>query len=557
MQVNKAAGLDDIRTEQIKHFGPNTRAWLAHLMNNCIETLKFPKLWRKARVVALLKPGKDPTEAKNFRPISLLCHLYKLLERLVLNRISPVVDAVLIPQQAGFRPGKSCCSQVLNLTQHIEDGFERKQISGVAFVDLSAAYDTVNHKRLISKVYQVTKDFKFTKFVECILQNRMFYVTLMNQNSRWRLQKNGLAQGSVLAPLLFNIYTNDQPIHEDTEHFIYADDVSVTAQDKSFEAVERKLTCTLNKLSDYYAVNALKPNPTKTEVCAFHLNNKDARRTLKVIWKGQELKHNFTPKYLGVTLDRTLSYKEHCSKTKMKISARNNILRYLSGTSWGAKPQVLRTSALALSISAAEYAAPVWCKSSHTKLVDTAVNQAVRTVTGCLKPTPVDKLYPLAGIAPPNVRRQVAAEVERIKQEKDNRHPLFGHIPQETRLKSRKSFLQTTKSTNISPEARKIELWNQHVTHPLIDLKEEPPPGAHLPYTTWKSLNRLRSGVSRCRLNLKKWGYEENSECDCGKEQTHEHLLLCDTLTQTCTQADLLLANERAIQVAEHWKYKI
>lgn len=170
MKVNKSAGLDDIRTEQIKQFGPKTRVWLLNFMNKCVEDLQIPKLWRKSRVVALLKPGKEPTEAKNFRPISLLFHLYKILERMVLNRISLLVDEALIPQQTGFRPGKSCCSQVLNLTQHIEDGFERKEISGVAFVDLSAAYDTVNHKRLISKVYQVTKDYKFTKFIECVIQ---------------------------------------------------------------------------------------------------------------------------------------------------------------------------------------------------------------------------------------------------------------------------------------------------------------------------------------------------------------------------------------------------
>lgn len=71
---------------------------------------------------------------------------------MILNRISLLVDEALIPEQTGFKPGKLWCSQVLNLTQHIEDGFERK-ISGVAFIDLSAAYDTVNHKRLISKVY--------------------------------------------------------------------------------------------------------------------------------------------------------------------------------------------------------------------------------------------------------------------------------------------------------------------------------------------------------------------------------------------------------------------
>ena len=83
--------------------------------------------------------------------ISLLCHTYKLYEQMILNRIAPVVQQRLIKEQAVFRPGKSCTSQLLNLTQHIEDGYQRGMITGAAFVDLSAAYDTVNHRILIQK----------------------------------------------------------------------------------------------------------------------------------------------------------------------------------------------------------------------------------------------------------------------------------------------------------------------------------------------------------------------------------------------------------------------
>ena len=80
------------------------------------------KIWRQSNIIAILKPGKDSTIPKNYRPISLLCHTYKLYERLILNRVSPLLEQHLIKEQAGFRPGKSCTSQLLNLTQHIEDG---------------------------------------------------------------------------------------------------------------------------------------------------------------------------------------------------------------------------------------------------------------------------------------------------------------------------------------------------------------------------------------------------------------------------------------------------
>uniref|UniRef100_H3B9H4 Reverse transcriptase domain-containing protein n=1 Tax=Latimeria chalumnae TaxID=7897 RepID=H3B9H4_LATCH len=143
LKKSKAAGLDDICTEQIKHFGPVTKSWVLCLFNNCSSTLRIPKLWQQAHVIALLKPGKDTSDPKNFRPISLLCHLYKLYERLILNCLSPHIEQHLIPEQARFRPGKSCTGQILNITQHIEDGFERGMITGGVFVDLSAAYDTV------------------------------------------------------------------------------------------------------------------------------------------------------------------------------------------------------------------------------------------------------------------------------------------------------------------------------------------------------------------------------------------------------------------------------
>ena len=115
-------------------------------MNYCATAYTIPKAWRKSRVVALLKPGKPPDSRKSYRPISLLSILYKLYERLIMTRISPIVEEQMSPDQAGFRPGRSCCDQLLNLTQYIEDGFEEKKITGTVFVDLTAAYDTVNHR---------------------------------------------------------------------------------------------------------------------------------------------------------------------------------------------------------------------------------------------------------------------------------------------------------------------------------------------------------------------------------------------------------------------------
>ena len=112
-------------------------------------------------MIAILKPGKDSTLPKSYRPISLLCLTYKLFERMILDRL------MIIDQQAGFRPEKSTTGQLLNLTQHIEDGYiyERGVVTGTVFVDLSAAYDTISHKVLLNKIYRITSDIKFTDLI--------------------------------------------------------------------------------------------------------------------------------------------------------------------------------------------------------------------------------------------------------------------------------------------------------------------------------------------------------------------------------------------------------
>ena len=123
LKNNKASDRDDVLVEQLKNPGPKVHRWLLTMLNKCFMENKIPTLWTRSKIIAILKPGKDSAIPKSYRQISLLCHTYKLYERMILNRIAPTIEQHLIMEQAGFRSGKSCTSQRLNLTQHIEDGY--------------------------------------------------------------------------------------------------------------------------------------------------------------------------------------------------------------------------------------------------------------------------------------------------------------------------------------------------------------------------------------------------------------------------------------------------
>jgi hypothetical protein len=160
-----------------------------------LTTGKLPKLFKQAKIIAILKPGKDGTDASHYRPISLLSVVYKILERLILQRIQPLIDAAVMAR-----------------TSHIEAGFERKLKTGTIFIDVTAAYDTVWRDGLMLKLMRVVSCSKISRLINNMLPIRYFQVFLGDTSSRWRRLKNGLPQGSVLAPILFNLHMSDIPI---------------------------------------------------------------------------------------------------------------------------------------------------------------------------------------------------------------------------------------------------------------------------------------------------------------------------------------------------------
>jgi hypothetical protein len=314
----KAAGVDGILPEFLKNLVPRSIYWIAKLASKIADTNVLPRLWRETKVIAILKPNKEARNPKNYRSISLLSTMYKLFERLLLRRLEPLIEESMPIEQAGFRKNRSCCDQTLALATHIENGFQRQKKSGAVFLDLSSKYDTVWKRGLLLKLAKIIKCKTTLRLLENLISNKKFSVSLNGKVSSYKILQNGLPQGSVLSPILFNTYTADIAC-KSSRKFIYADDVALVAQARTFTELEETLNDDLIIIQKYFRKWQLKLNPSKSVTKVFHLNNREVNRELKIQIDGENIVSEECPKYLGLKFHRTLTYDQHLEGMKNKL----------------------------------------------------------------------------------------------------------------------------------------------------------------------------------------------------------------------------------------------
>ena len=298
-------------------------------------------------------------------------------------------------------------------------------------------------------------------FIVEMLSNRSFVVhTSYGQRSRLRTMKNGVPQGSVLSPMLFNIYISDLP-ETTSRKYGYADDLAILLRRPSWKETEEGLNKDMTILVDYLRKWRLQLSIGKTVSAAYHLlNNSEAKRELDVFVDNKRLVFQQAPKYLGVRLDRMLNFKQHLEEVAGKVTPRVALIRRLAGTTWGASAKTLRISTQALVFLADEYCAPVWCESPHVKKVDVAINSSLLTISGCLKLTPVFQLPVLEGIAPCGPKAEgshprLGAESSETRLEHPARHDTTKNEVPPCRLKSRKPYnKEAQEMLSVIPEDR-------------------------------------------------------------------------------------------------------
>ena len=382
------------------------------------------------------------------------------------------------------------------------------------------------------------------KMIVELVPNRSFTLTTGDsKQSRLRRCKHGIPQESVLAPLLFNIYTYDLPSMI-SRKFAYADDLALLHSSGNWKDLEGTLSQDMSTLSAYLQTWRLKLSHTKTVTAAFHLNNREAKRELKVYNNDRLLPFCPTPTYLGVKLDRSLTFRHHLVALRKQLSSRVTLLRQLVGSGWGSGAKTLHTATLSLVYSTDEYCAPVWCRSAHTLFIDSVMNDALRMVTGCLRPTPTDQVSVHSGIQPVELRRMGATFSFAHRGFLNPDHILYGLLSgssdtRQVRLRSRRPFVPAARNLldNLARFSIRASEWTNHKWNAencenASRLRAFVPGiGARhvrmgLPRAASVKLNRLRTGVGRFHSSMHKWGLAPSPNCECGaSEQTADHVL--------------------------------
>ena len=364
----KSSGIDKLSSKICKDAFVVLPDKLAHIFNMSLREAIFPERWKSAKVVPLFKGGSRE-EVGNYRPVSLLSLPGKFLEKVVHTRISAFLGEhnFLSEHQGGFRKGHSTVSTIADLTDELFDEINRGKTTLAAFIDLSKAFDTVNTSILLAKLEQAGIRRNTLRWCKNYLTGRRQRTVANGASSGYLPVVCGVPQGSVLGPLFFLLYINDlENVMGDCNLKLYADDTVLYQSGDNCEEVEGRLQDSLNLFSKWCSANVLSINAKKTKLMAFGSRSKvkKCRRT-KIMLNGERVKLVPSYKYLGVTLDPTLNYRQHVSSiikcVQHKISLLGKVKRYLNN-------DVALKIYKSMILPYLDYADVIFCKANATDL---------------------------------------------------------------------------------------------------------------------------------------------------------------------------------------------
>ena len=325
LSLAKATGIDNISGKILKVAALAISPSLTYIINHAIISCCFPDDWKVARVLPLHKKGPRNLP-ENYRPISILPAISKIIERILYDQLYDYLSAndILCERQFGFRRLHSTASALLDSTNSWYLNMDRKMFNLVVFLDLKKAFDTVNHEILLRKmeIYGVTGN--ALNLMKSYLTDRKQICQLNGVSSTENQIGCGIPQGSILGPLFFLLYINDLPeCLRQTTPRLFADDTNLTATGKTVEEVERAMNGDLECVKNWLLANKLSLNVAKTEflLIGSHYNIRTITAQPNIGIGHNSLKQVTHSKVLGVEIDQFLSWDKHVDSIAKKLTS--------------------------------------------------------------------------------------------------------------------------------------------------------------------------------------------------------------------------------------------
>lgn len=327
IKPNKCPGHDLITGKLLKELPRKAVTLISVLFNAIIRMEYFPKKWKQAQLIVIPKPGKPLNQLNSYRPISLLPILSKVFEKIFLKRLRSSIneDTVLPNHQFGFRQKHSTTEQVHRVVETVRQTIENKQYCSAAFLDVSQAFDKVWHIGLLYKIKQLLPN-SYYHILKSYLTNRCFQIKYEDVQTPFYDIKSGVPQGSVLGPYLYLLYTSDLPVNPFTCIATYADDTAVLSVHENAITASQNLQNGLNDITGWLDSWRIKVNVNKSVHITFTLRNETCP---PVVMCNTQLPQVNEVKYLGMHLDRRLTWKSHIWLKRQQLNLKFNKLNWL------------------------------------------------------------------------------------------------------------------------------------------------------------------------------------------------------------------------------------